>query len=68
MAVLQMKHTAADYIAALDALSHAHDHVASQFSLRMLRADAQAHFDARAILIRARFAVLHEAEAIWGTD
>lgn len=49
-------------LAVLDTLAHAHEYLASQYSDEMKPAEARAHFDARALLIRRRFALLDEME------
>lgn len=46
----------------LDTLTNAQRYLASQFSHAMTRAEAQAHFDARTLLMRRRFALLDEME------
>jgi hypothetical protein len=51
-----------DGFAALRSLERAHAHLVGQFDLRMTRAEAQAHFDARALLLKRRLALVDEME------
>jgi hypothetical protein len=48
--------------AALDTLHHATEYLAAQYSDFMTRPEAQAHFDARALLFRRGMALLDEME------
>jgi len=47
---------------ALSMMARAHEYLANQFSLTMPRDEAQAHFDARALLLNRRMALLDEME------
>lgn len=51
-----------DGFAVLRTLERATAYVVGQFDLRMTRAEAQAHFDARALLLRRRLALVDEME------
>lgn len=46
----------------LETLAHAHAYLVEQFSFKMPRDEAQAHFDARALLLNRRYALLNEIE------
>ena len=46
----------------LDTLAHAHAYLVGQYSDSMKRDQAQAHFDARALLLNRSFALLNEIE------
>lgn len=53
-----------DYIHALDVLEHATKHLAEQFDFSWPRDIAQAHMNARAILLRTRMNLCDEAERV----
>lgn len=58
----EMRQYFADVMAGLTVLANAHAHIVNQFDLRMQRDEAQAHFDARALLLNKRLALLDEGE------
>lgn len=66
--IIQMRYTADDYTDALDILHRSQQHIGMQFSVKMPRDIAVAHFEARTIIAKCQELILAEAESIFYTE